>query len=96
MVKFIECVGLYPPGCIIELTSGEVGIVIASDAENRLHPKLVLLLDGEKRSIRKTVIDLKTLSEQQRKSYHIKQVLPDGTYGVHLEEFTKQTAFAPM
>ena len=33
VVKFIECVGLYPPGCMIELSSGEVGIVIASDAD---------------------------------------------------------------
>lgn len=95
VVKFIECVGLYPPGCMIELSSGEVGIVIASDADNRLHPKLALVLDSQKKPIRKTVIDLKDLSEQQRKEYHIKQVLRDGTYGVSLEKFTATSSFAP-
>lgn len=96
VVKFIECVGLYPPGCIVELSSGEVGVVIASDADNRLHPKLVLVLDGNKHPIKKTVIDLKTLDEAQRKEYHIKQVIRDGTYGVNLEEFTANTGFAPV
>jgi HD-GYP domain-containing protein (c-di-GMP phosphodiesterase class II) len=95
VVKFIECVGLYPPGCIVELSSGEVGVVIASDADNRLHPKVVLVLDGNKRPIKKTMIDLKTLDEAQRKEYHIKQVIRDGTYGVRLEEFTANTDFAP-
>ena len=86
---------IVPPGCIVELSSGEVGIVIASDADNRLHPKVVLVLDSNKNPVRKTVIDLKSLDQNQRKHYHIKQVIRDGTYGVSLEAFTANTTFAP-
>ncbi len=96
VVKFIECVGLYPAGCIVELSSGEVGVVVASDAENRLHPRVALVLDAAKRPIRKTVVDLKDLDERQRKAYHIKQVIPDGSYGVSLEQFTATSTMAPV
>lgn len=88
VVKFIECVGLYPPGCIVEMTSGEVGVVIASDAANRLHPKIALVLDKKKNPMQQTIVDLKKLDEEAHKSFHIKRVLEDGTYGVDLEQVT--------
>jgi hypothetical protein len=73
-----------------------VGIVIASDAENRLYPKVALVLDATKRPIRKAIVDMKDLDESQRKEYHIKQVIPDGSYGVSLEQFTTTSAMAPV
>jgi hypothetical protein len=96
VVKFIECVGLYPAGCIVELSSGEVGVVIASDAENRLYPRVALVLNAAKKPIRRTVVDLKDLDARQRKAYHIKQVIPDGSYGVSLEQFTATSTLAPV
>ncbi len=67
-----------------------------ADAENRLYPKLALVLDAGKRPIRKTVVDMKDLSEKQRKECHIKQVIPDGSYGISLEQFTATSAMAPV
>lgn len=88
VVKFIECVGLYPPGCIVEMTTGEVGVVIASDAANRLHPKIALVLDQQKKPMQQTIVDLKKMGDKSHKSFHIKRVVEDGTYGVNLEEVT--------
>lgn len=88
-VKFIECIGIYPPGSVVEMDSGEVGVVLSADSDNRLLPKIALLRDANKHPIPQRVIDLKleraTASGVQ---HRIKTVLTDGAYDIDLEEFT--------
>lgn len=43
--KFIQCIGIYPLGSVVELRSGQIGIVISSQPEMRLFPKVMLILD---------------------------------------------------
>jgi len=47
--KFIQAVGLFPTGSLVELTSGEIAIVIAQNPNRRLRPRVILLLDPEKK-----------------------------------------------
>ncbi len=47
VVQFIQSVGLYPTGTLVELTTGDVGIVIEQHYDSRLTPK-VAVLDQEK------------------------------------------------
>ncbi|MBA55451.1 MAG: hypothetical protein CMK89_13435 [Pseudomonadales bacterium] len=89
VVKFIECIGIYPPGALVEMSSGEVGVVLSVEPENRLLPKVALLLDENKKPTQQRIVDLK----QQRdlgseKQHRIKTVLMDGSYGIDLAEFT--------
>lgn len=39
---FIKCLGIYPPGTVVKLASGRVGIVISVDGDDLLHPNLML------------------------------------------------------
>lgn len=41
--RFIECLGIYPVGSVVELETGEVGIVMATHPEQRLAPKLLIV-----------------------------------------------------
>jgi putative nucleotidyltransferase with HDIG domain len=43
---FIECLGVYPPGTIVRLSNGSVGMVISVNPKNPLHPS-ILLYDHE-------------------------------------------------
>ena len=91
VVKFIECIGIYPPGALVEMGSGEVGVVLSVEPENRLLPKVALLLDENKKPTQQRIVDLK----QQRdlavdKQHRIKTVLMDGFYGIDLAAFTEQ------
>ena len=43
--KFIQCLGVYPAGSLVELNSGEVGVVVKVNAEDRPRPVVKLLLD---------------------------------------------------
>ena len=45
VVEFIRSVGLYPAGTIVELTTGDVGMVVEQNPKSRLSPRLAVF-DG--------------------------------------------------
>lgn len=42
LMAFIKALGIYPPGTVVKLTSGKVGIVMSVDSDNLLHPNLMV------------------------------------------------------
>lgn len=46
--QFIQAVGIYPAGTLVELTTAEVGVVVAEYRTRRLRPKVMVLLDSDK------------------------------------------------
>jgi len=49
--KFIQCVGIYPLGSVVELRTGQVGIVISSRPDARLFPKIMLIRDAHREPV---------------------------------------------
>jgi HD-GYP domain-containing protein (c-di-GMP phosphodiesterase class II) len=45
--QFIQCVGVFPVGSVVELNSGEVGIVITQNLVRRLKPRVMVVLDAK-------------------------------------------------
>ncbi len=45
--QFIQCVGVFPVGSVVELNSGEVGIVITQNLVRRLKPRVMVVLDSD-------------------------------------------------
>jgi len=45
--QFIQCIGAFPVGSVVELNSGEVGIVIAQNLVRRLKPRVMVVLDAQ-------------------------------------------------
>ena len=58
VVEFIRAIGLYPTGTLVELSSGEVGVVVEQNFERRLKPKIMLVLDAVKSPMDPQLIDL--------------------------------------
>ena len=46
--EFIHAIGVYPVGALVELSTGEVAIVVAQSRARRLRPTVLVLLDGNK------------------------------------------------
>jgi HD-GYP domain-containing protein (c-di-GMP phosphodiesterase class II) len=44
--QFIQCIGIYPVGSVVELNSGEVAIVIAQNMVRRLQPRVMVVKDA--------------------------------------------------
>ncbi len=58
VIKFIECLGVYPPGSPVIMTNGSIGIVVEVNEQVRLRPKILLLLDEDKQAIQEEIVDL--------------------------------------
>jgi HD-GYP domain-containing protein (c-di-GMP phosphodiesterase class II) len=44
--QFIQCIGVFPVGSVVELNSGEVAIVIAQNMVRRLQPRIMVVKDA--------------------------------------------------
>lgn len=60
--EFIQAVGIYPAGTLVELSSGEVAVVVAEYRTRRLRPKVMILLDADKQPL----MDLKIIDMLQQ------------------------------
>lgn len=87
--QFIQTLGTYPTGSIVELSTGQVGIVISQNRLRRLRPKIMLILDAGKSKYNfAPMLDL--LNETHDSSgnpLEIIKVLEPGTYGIEPREF---------
>jgi HD-GYP domain-containing protein (c-di-GMP phosphodiesterase class II) len=82
--KFIECLGIYPTGSLVELKTGEGAVVIDSNKNSRLNPRVSIILDEEKHACSPLIID--TSSDGSSDSDRtIKRVLDENDYPVDLE-----------
>lgn len=82
--EFIQAVGIYPAGTLIELTSGEVAVVVSEYRTRRLRPRVLLLLDGDKKPLpNPRMLDLlKTTEDENGKPLEILTSLAPGSHGI--------------
>jgi putative nucleotidyltransferase with HDIG domain len=82
--QFIQCMGIYPIGSVVELNTGGVGVVISINRNRRLKPKVALVLSPDKTPLSSVkVIDLMSQAgEGPGREVEIRKVLPPGEYGV--------------
>jgi hypothetical protein len=88
---FIQAVGVFPTGTLVELNTGEVGIVTGQNRYRRLRPEVMLILD-DKKKVRDefTTIDLMTCDENAGRTeatLWITQGLERGAYGIDPTEY---------
>lgn len=60
-IKFIECLGIYPPGSIVELSNGEVAIVLEVNPRAKIRPVILILLDEDKQPHPERIVDMTKL-----------------------------------
>jgi HD-GYP domain-containing protein (c-di-GMP phosphodiesterase class II) len=85
MEQFVQCVGLYPIGTLVELSGGEVGVVIQQNRVQRSKPRVVLMLDADKQPVRMyRIIDLR---EAAHAKLRIAKALPHNAYGLSANDY---------
>jgi len=87
--QFIQCIGIYPVGAIVELNSGETGIVIAQNLARRLQPRVMVVLDRDGNPLRPNkILDLaKEPKADPDTPYRIKRTLEKASFPVDASEF---------
>jgi hypothetical protein len=86
--QLIQALGIYPTGTLVELSSGEVGAVIAQNRLRRLRPKIMVVLDADKRPYPHfPIIDLIHATEDKMGNpLGISRALQPGAYGIDAKE----------
>ncbi|HEY5898131.1 MAG TPA: HD domain-containing phosphohydrolase [Burkholderiales bacterium] len=78
--QFIRCLGIFPVGSIVEMNSGETGIVIAQNLAKRLLPRVMVIKDSEGKSLRpQKIVDLSREPKTVKgEAYRIRRTLEYG------------------
>lgn len=88
--QFIELMGVYPIGTLVELNSGEVAVVIGQNHDARLLPKIALVRDRNKQPVAERVVNLKHLTGKDGlPRFRVKSMLHDGSYGIFMKDYTR-------
>ncbi|MEM9103162.1 MAG: HD-GYP domain-containing protein [Pseudomonadota bacterium] len=90
-LEFIRCIGVYPAGSLVEMTNGEIGVVIEENKSSKLKPYVMIVRNQEKQVCEPNTINLmKQPSDQLGETYAIAREVPDGYQGVFLKDFVKK------
>ncbi len=83
--QFIQCMGIYPIGSVVELSSGSVGVVVSINRARRLRPMVALVLNADKQPYTPfIVVDLFAPPlDGAGRPLEIKRILPAGAYDIN-------------
>lgn len=85
MEQFVQCVGLYPIGSLVELNNGEVGVVLLQNRVQRARPRILILLAADKSVLRSyRLIDLRDV---QHERLRIQKALSRGAYNLSQHDY---------
>jgi hypothetical protein len=86
--QFVQAIGLFPTGSIVELNTGEVAIVVAQNVTRRLKPEIVIVMNTEKERLEEPkAVDLACQFIAAEGERWISRELLTGTYGISGDEF---------
>ena len=85
---FIHFIGIYAPGSLVEMNTGEVGIIIEANNNEGIKPKILLILGFDKKAKNERIVDLKRGDITFTNTiYNIKKSLSNGAYGINIEDY---------
>jgi len=96
--QFQVCLGVYPTGSLVELSTGEVAVVMAQNRVRRLRPRVVVLTDALKQPRNEFLwLDLMAQKEGQP-AREVLRALAAGSYGIDAADLflDHDAAFAAM
>ncbi|MDP1541469.1 MAG: HD-GYP domain-containing protein [Moraxellaceae bacterium] len=94
VIQFINCIGFYPQGTVVELSNGEIGIVAEQNKSNQLKPKILLIIDENKTTVNERILDLAlNVSDMNGVPYEIKRIVSPQEYGIDLITFYDEGKF---
>jgi len=89
--QFIEMVGVYPPGSIVELVNGCVAIVLNNNYRYRHLPRILVVRNPSKRTVKEKVFNLNDVERGDLSpGWLIQRVLIDGTHDVKLKHYQER------
>lgn len=87
VLKFVEWIGAFPVGTLVSLHTGEIAIIVESERQQRLRPRVVVLRDENKLPCKPRYMDLSRVCvDSHGQPYRLRDSLADGSFGVSLND----------
>jgi len=84
--QFIQSIGVFPVGSLVELSTGEVGVIVTHNKLKRLRPKVLVIAEADKTPCRHpSMRDL--LYDVSDSPTYIRRGLPSNAYGLDPSEY---------
>jgi putative nucleotidyltransferase with HDIG domain len=81
--KFIQCLSIYPIGSVVELSTGEIGVVAAINREHRLKPHVMLAYRADRKPYPEMpIVNLATWRSAGGRPCEIERVIDPGTTNI--------------
>ncbi len=94
--EFIRWLGVFPVGTLVELHTGEVGLVLEKHPQLHLRPKVVVLRNAAKQPCDPRYLDLSQLTvDADGIPYRISSGIPDGAHGLFVSDPRLQSILHP-
>lgn len=86
--QFVRCIGFFPVGSVVELNTGEVGVVISQNPAKRLLPRVMVVRDAKGNTLRpQKLLDLARLpTAEGSEPYRVRRTLEYGKAGVSAKD----------
>ncbi|HEX4881931.1 MAG TPA: HD-GYP domain-containing protein [Porticoccaceae bacterium] len=87
-LQFIRAIGPYPPGTLVELQNGLMGLVLAGKPKFRHLPTVLVLRDTDGNPTEEQAVDLSlTDTGALSKDFLVKRTHPDGSFGLSVRDY---------
>jgi HD-GYP domain-containing protein (c-di-GMP phosphodiesterase class II) len=88
--QFVQAIGVFPVGTLVELSSGEIAVVTAQNRVRRLEPKVLVLTWPDKRPLPQPIERDLMMSKSKgadSRPVRIARGLPAGAFGLKMRDF---------
>lgn len=87
--QFVQAIGIFPVGSMVELSTGEVALVVQHNALRRLEPRVLILTNMDKGMLKQPwEIDILQYNMRAKSSpVRIIKGLTDGAYGINFRDY---------
>ncbi|WP_068827946.1 HD-GYP domain-containing protein [Pseudomonas sp. BMS12] len=93
---FVQLIGIYPPGEIVEFSNGEVGIIIGCPPGSKLKPRVLVVLNELKAPCKERVVDLQESPRDScGKPYRVKEVFSSSAFGIAIDSYRQRGLIVP-
>jgi putative nucleotidyltransferase with HDIG domain len=87
-LEFIKCIGVYPPGIIVELVNGMIGVVIEVNERYRHLPRILVLIDAKGEVADPYIVNLVEIEFGNLNNEHlVKSTHKSGALGIDVSKY---------
>ena len=83
VAKFLDTIGVYPPGTAVQLRNGQFGIVVRRNPAYPLRPLVLLVKDSKQRPIEPRYID----TAESKPAFHVSRVIRALDHDIDVQMF---------